>query len=184
MIDRGFRRYQFGYGSAVAVILFVISFVFSLLYQRFVLRRDTEGALTGMVGDCHVRSRRPLAPRRGSTAVGAALRRRSSGVVVPLLYVVLGGFRTTGRSTTTRRDCRTLDARTTATSCRPATFWRAAAQQRGDRRDRDGAGGGLGRVAAFALSRYRVSRAARRCTRSSRWGCCSRSAWRSCRCTS
>jgi raffinose/stachyose/melibiose transport system permease protein len=49
MIDRGFRRYDFGYGSAVAVILFVISFAFSLLYQRFVLRRDTEGALTGMV---------------------------------------------------------------------------------------------------------------------------------------
>jgi raffinose/stachyose/melibiose transport system permease protein len=33
----------------VAVILFVISFTFSLLYQRFALRRDTEGALTGMV---------------------------------------------------------------------------------------------------------------------------------------
>jgi raffinose/stachyose/melibiose transport system permease protein len=49
MIDRGFRRYDFGYGSAVAVILFVISFTFSLLYQRFALRRDTEGALTGMV---------------------------------------------------------------------------------------------------------------------------------------
>lgn len=49
MIDQGFRRYQFGFGSAVAVVLFGISFVFSLLYQRFVLRRDTEGALTGMV---------------------------------------------------------------------------------------------------------------------------------------
>jgi raffinose/stachyose/melibiose transport system permease protein len=49
MIDRGFSRYQFGYGSAVAVVLFGISFVVSLAYQRFVLRRDTEGALTGMV---------------------------------------------------------------------------------------------------------------------------------------
>jgi raffinose/stachyose/melibiose transport system permease protein len=49
MIDRGFRRYEFGYGSAVAVVLFGISLVFSLAYQRFVLRRDTEGALTGMV---------------------------------------------------------------------------------------------------------------------------------------
>ncbi|MBE1488694.1 carbohydrate ABC transporter permease [Plantactinospora soyae] len=46
MIDRGFQRYEFGYGSAVAVILFVISFVVALAYQRFVLRRDTEGALT------------------------------------------------------------------------------------------------------------------------------------------
>lgn len=49
LIDRGFRRYEFGYGSAVAVILFVICFVFALLYQRFALRRDTEGALTRAV---------------------------------------------------------------------------------------------------------------------------------------
>jgi raffinose/stachyose/melibiose transport system permease protein len=50
MIDRGFRRYEFGYGSAVAVVLFGIAFVCSLAYQRFVLRRDVEGALTGRVG--------------------------------------------------------------------------------------------------------------------------------------
>jgi raffinose/stachyose/melibiose transport system permease protein len=49
LIDRGFERSQFGYGSALAVLLFVISFAFALLYQRFVLRRDTEGALTGGV---------------------------------------------------------------------------------------------------------------------------------------
>src|SRR3954451_3917728 len=50
IIQRGFQRSQFGYGSAVAVILFVISFAFALVYQRFVLRRDTEGATTRMVG--------------------------------------------------------------------------------------------------------------------------------------
>jgi raffinose/stachyose/melibiose transport system permease protein len=50
LIDRGFRRYEFGYGSAVAVILFAICFVFALLYQRFALRRDTAGAVTRMVG--------------------------------------------------------------------------------------------------------------------------------------
>jgi len=50
LIDHGFRRYQFGYGSAVAVILFVISLVFAVAYQRYVLRRDTEGALTAIVG--------------------------------------------------------------------------------------------------------------------------------------
>jgi raffinose/stachyose/melibiose transport system permease protein len=49
LIDRGFRRYQFGYGNAAAVILFVVCFVFAIGYQRYVLRRDTEGALTGMV---------------------------------------------------------------------------------------------------------------------------------------
>ncbi|HWV87535.1 MAG TPA: sugar ABC transporter permease [Capillimicrobium sp.] len=46
LIDHGFRRYEFGYGSAVAVILFVICFVFALVYQRYALRRDTAGALT------------------------------------------------------------------------------------------------------------------------------------------
>jgi raffinose/stachyose/melibiose transport system permease protein len=50
LIDHGFRRYEFGYGSAVAVILFIICFAFALVYQRFVLRRDTEGALTRIVG--------------------------------------------------------------------------------------------------------------------------------------
>ena len=50
LIDRGFKRYEFGYGSAVAVVLFVICFVFAVCYQRFALRRDTEGALTRMAG--------------------------------------------------------------------------------------------------------------------------------------
>jgi raffinose/stachyose/melibiose transport system permease protein len=49
LIDRGFRRYEFGYGSAVAIILFIFCFVFALVYQRFALRRDTQGALTGRV---------------------------------------------------------------------------------------------------------------------------------------
>lgn len=48
MLDRGFERSQFGYGSAVAVIVFLISFVIAVSYQRVVLRRDTEGALTRM----------------------------------------------------------------------------------------------------------------------------------------
>ncbi|HSZ47947.1 MAG TPA: sugar ABC transporter permease [Streptosporangiaceae bacterium] len=49
MIFFGFRSLEFGYGSAAAVILFVISFVLAFAYQRFVLRRDTEGALTRAV---------------------------------------------------------------------------------------------------------------------------------------
>ena len=46
MFDVGFVRAQMGYGSAVAVILFSMCLVFALLYQRFVLRRDTDGAIT------------------------------------------------------------------------------------------------------------------------------------------
>ncbi|WP_029215027.1 carbohydrate ABC transporter permease [Kallotenue papyrolyticum] len=38
----GFQRFQLGYGSAVAVIMFLICFVFSLVYQRYALRRDFE----------------------------------------------------------------------------------------------------------------------------------------------
>ncbi|WP_439656971.1 carbohydrate ABC transporter permease [Lentzea sp. HUAS TT2] len=48
LVDHGFKRYEFGFGSAVAVILFIICFLFALLYQRFALRRDTQGALTGV----------------------------------------------------------------------------------------------------------------------------------------
>ncbi|MET7396518.1 sugar ABC transporter permease [Dactylosporangium sp. NPDC005572] len=50
LLDHGFNRYEFGFGSAVAVVLFVVCFIFALIYQRFALRRDTDGALTRMVG--------------------------------------------------------------------------------------------------------------------------------------
>ena len=46
LVDFGIRRAQMGYGSAIAVILFVICLVVALFYLRFVMRRDTEGALT------------------------------------------------------------------------------------------------------------------------------------------
>ncbi len=42
----GLRRDQFGYASAISVIVFGLSLIVALLYQRFVLRRDLEGALT------------------------------------------------------------------------------------------------------------------------------------------
>ncbi|MFC7877755.1 carbohydrate ABC transporter permease, partial [Isoptericola sp. NPDC057391] len=41
---------NYGFGSAVAVVLFLISLAVALVYQRLVLRRDTEGALTGASG--------------------------------------------------------------------------------------------------------------------------------------
>lgn len=37
---------NYGYGSAAAVVMFVISLIVALLYQRFVLRRDLRGAIT------------------------------------------------------------------------------------------------------------------------------------------
>ncbi|KQO64528.1 carbohydrate ABC transporter permease [Curtobacterium sp. Leaf261] len=46
MVGNGRNSGNFGYGNAVAVVMFVISLTIALIYQRFVLRRDTAGALT------------------------------------------------------------------------------------------------------------------------------------------
>lgn len=47
MVSEGRNAGNYGYGNAVAVVLFLISLVVALIYQRAVLRRDTQGALTG-----------------------------------------------------------------------------------------------------------------------------------------
>ena len=39
-----------GYGSALAVVLFLFGLLVALAYQRFVLRRDVEGAVTAYNG--------------------------------------------------------------------------------------------------------------------------------------
>lgn len=46
MVANGRNAGSYGYGNAVAVVIFLISLIVALFYQRFVLRRDTEGALT------------------------------------------------------------------------------------------------------------------------------------------
>jgi raffinose/stachyose/melibiose transport system permease protein len=46
MVKFGFQKFQLSYGSAVAVILFILCLGFSLIYQRFVMRRDVAGAVT------------------------------------------------------------------------------------------------------------------------------------------
>jgi raffinose/stachyose/melibiose transport system permease protein len=47
MVREGRLAGNYGFGNAVGVAIFVISLLIALTYQRFVLRRDTEGALTG-----------------------------------------------------------------------------------------------------------------------------------------
>ena len=47
MVSNGRNAGNFGYGNAVAVVMFLISLGVALAYQRLVLRRDTSGALTG-----------------------------------------------------------------------------------------------------------------------------------------
>ncbi|MEZ5219543.1 MAG: sugar ABC transporter permease [Ilumatobacteraceae bacterium] len=43
-----FRKSLFGYASAVSIVIFLLSLVVALAYQRFALRRDLQG--TGLVG--------------------------------------------------------------------------------------------------------------------------------------
>ena len=50
MFKGGFVSSQMGYGSALAVMLFLVALVLALAYQRLVLRRDTEGAVTAYNG--------------------------------------------------------------------------------------------------------------------------------------
>ncbi|MDR2975345.1 MAG: sugar ABC transporter permease [Propionibacteriaceae bacterium] len=47
MAQNGRLSGQLGRGSAIAIVVFVISLIVALVYQRFVLNRSTEGALTG-----------------------------------------------------------------------------------------------------------------------------------------
>jgi ABC-type sugar transport system permease subunit len=46
MVAQGRDAGNLGYGSAVAVVMFLISLVVALIYQRLVLRRDLKGAVT------------------------------------------------------------------------------------------------------------------------------------------
>ncbi len=46
MVREGRLSGNYGFGNAVAVVIFIVSLTIALTYQRFVLRRDTEGALT------------------------------------------------------------------------------------------------------------------------------------------
>ena len=47
MVANGRNAASYGYGNAVAVVMFIISLVIALLYQRFLLRRDAQSSNTG-----------------------------------------------------------------------------------------------------------------------------------------
>jgi ABC-type sugar transport system permease subunit len=47
MVANGRNAASYGYGNAVAVVMFIISLAIALLYQRFLLRRDTQAAGSG-----------------------------------------------------------------------------------------------------------------------------------------
>lgn len=66
MVSEGRNAGNYGYGNAVAVVLFLISLVVALIYQRAVLRKDTDGALTGTSG--RRRGRRSAEPESAEPA--------------------------------------------------------------------------------------------------------------------
>jgi ABC-type sugar transport system permease subunit len=43
MFRFGIKSFNLGYGSAVAVIIFAIALIFSIGYQRAIMRRDYAG---------------------------------------------------------------------------------------------------------------------------------------------
>jgi raffinose/stachyose/melibiose transport system permease protein len=45
MYNFGFIRFSYGYAAAAAMLLFVVCYIFSVLYQRFVMAQDTAGAV-------------------------------------------------------------------------------------------------------------------------------------------
>jgi len=51
LTNNGRMASQLGRGSAISIVVFVISLIIAIVYQRFVLRRDTEGAITDESGE-------------------------------------------------------------------------------------------------------------------------------------
>jgi raffinose/stachyose/melibiose transport system permease protein len=45
MYNFGFIRFSYGYAAAAAMLLFVVCYIFSVLYQRFVMQQDVAGAV-------------------------------------------------------------------------------------------------------------------------------------------
>ena len=68
MVANGRNAGNYGYGNAVAVVMFLISLVVALVYQRFVLRRDTAGALTEGTDADDRDDRSPSPPSRPTAA--------------------------------------------------------------------------------------------------------------------
>jgi raffinose/stachyose/melibiose transport system permease protein len=50
IVHKGLQETSMGYGAALSVLLGLVGFAISLAYQRFVFRRDVEGAVTSYAG--------------------------------------------------------------------------------------------------------------------------------------
>ncbi len=95
-----FRKSLFGYASAVSIVIFVLSLVVALLYQRFALRRDLQGdwsrwlssaSLPTSSAAARAKRRRWRLDRLGLYVVAMFV---LGIIILPLTFSVLGGFRT------------------------------------------------------------------------------------------
>lgn len=66
MVREGRLTGNYGYGNAVALVLFVISLVIALVYQKFVLNRDLQGSVSDGDGKMSRKDRR--AEKRAAAA--------------------------------------------------------------------------------------------------------------------
>lgn len=71
MTREGRLANNYGYGSAVAVIMFIISLIVAFVYQRLVMHNNLKGALTGESGRKEPSKRRRHAAEKASSAVTA-----------------------------------------------------------------------------------------------------------------
>ncbi|MEE1296566.1 MAG: sugar ABC transporter permease [Bifidobacterium sp.] len=81
MVREGRLANNYGYGSAVVVVIFVISLVIALTYQRFVLNRDLDGAVEKRE-EKKIR-KRENARAKAHAAEGAATALRTNDAMMP-----------------------------------------------------------------------------------------------------
>ncbi len=74
MVREGRGAGNYGYGSAVALIIFVISLIIALVYQKFVLNRDLDGAVTEQKEAKRARKRAKEAQHREVAALASEVK--------------------------------------------------------------------------------------------------------------
>ena len=188
MVQYGFQRSQLGFGSAVAVILFVISLVVRAALPALRAPPRPRGALTSegeLMADSAIRQAR-AARRRfdwGQPFVYVIALPVAGITIVPVLYVIISGFRTTAQLNADPAGLPDPWTIENYTACSASDgSGRRCSTARSSRSVPRSASVVLGVMAAFVIARYEF-RGGTRCTRCSPPGCCSRSRSRSCRST-
>lgn len=73
MTREGRLANNYGYGSAVAVLMFIISLIVALIYQKFVMNNNLSGALTGDSGRKTPKNKKCLSKKHGQKQVATSV---------------------------------------------------------------------------------------------------------------